>query len=779
MKNPCLFLCFLAVLVTGRARSQTTDTEFAFRHLKMEEQNPALQRKLIFRFDLLGRFTRAQAAPDASRSRFRLRFWLADAKGDTLVPYTADSSLSQSLTFFETDTGRYRSYTNGRLLKMPYGAFRKNGMQTFSLWAQARNEAGGGWQAPFRAGTFTFDIPKVFPLAALGVRVKDVTVSEETKKDGDKGVALHFSPELSAGTDELFSYTEDGYGMLFYTEFTLPDGSPATLPNGPWLPENRERGKYAFHVYKKGVGRTLEIFIPYTDFFLPEGRRELRYRIHAVSSGYTQKWERLWEGTCTVQIPATYFVKATVQNVEVREKAYDLPTKDLPVIGFFVPSSSKAGKGYPDLYWTLGNGHRKYATSAVAYNTFTAPDGSCTFRTTGDETLYLDVYDEDIHSRDDLLGRFRVWMSPSEKDYENQHLQSQDVINGRLTVQKRPKPAVPGLVLTAQAASEQGISGYRVWGNATQKDPSVHTVPFLQLPDGTQQPASWRESRPLPRGAAFCYFVPVWEYTGGARFGISAVDTVSGFTLNQKYVPPDRILTETRDVALHTGPPKPGEQNGIRGLSVDITAAYPRGLVQKDACRFAWQMKDVSGTAPGNIPLPARITGTPLCADTVCPMVLFVPYSALPAFSGRHMEAVLQSEVTAGDAHFVIGKSTDTVRADIPRVAALPKAAFSLTLKPKNNWSYFDISTGYGGTYKVVVKGNTEDGRMVLDISFPTEYVTADDLLSIVVTPYEFRTALPQIRWDFTAAQWMKTGTLALPKKPQAKKPVLKADGPF
>ena len=72
-----------------------------------------------------------------------------------------------------------------------------------------------------------------------------------------------------------------------------------------------------------------------------------------------------------------------------------------------------------------------------------------------------------------------------------------------------------------------------------------------------------------------------------------------------------------------------------------------------------------------------------------------------------------------------------------------------------------------------MIKESTEDGKISVNLDFPAEFVATNDVLSIRLTPYAFRTAQTEFRWDFTLADLLKTKTLKLKKMPQAKKSVL------
>jgi len=779
MKKALLGLFFFAA-VTSCCYAQKvpfTSQEFVLKELVLRENATSFNQRLIFNFKIFGKYGQDQIEPEAGKynAAYKLKFWLTDSKGDTLIPSSANASMLQSFSFFGIDSARYKSYSFGHAIEIPYQTFKTYGSQTVNLWAQPQNTNGSIQLKPFKAGTFKINVPKLVPLEMQQIKVTSPSVLHDNKKHNGKGLTVTFSPQFQYAAGELYSVNETVDEVIFYLEFTTADGSPATMPNSLKTGQTTKfKSNHYITGHNKNITKPAEIFVPYIHFFVPEGAHEINYTIHAASKDLSKRWDNLAQGKLQIQMPRVYFAKASVKNIRVADKSYDVAAKDIPFGSLFVSSKSSSGKGYPDLFWTLGNGYQQFISTPTVNNTFWAPDDSCSFQMLDGDVIHLGVYDYDTFTFNDEIGIFNFSMQNEQNELKLTGLRSGDVLGGEITIRRRLRPNIPNMDLHVKSAFFNGITGYQVWGNITKNNPAIQTKTFIKLADGNNHNPAWKNMADIPAGANFSYFIPAWDLPEGAGFGLAAIDSYFHLPLAQKSTFPEKYITETHDVKLDIKPLQKTIQNGVHGIILEINLLYPEGLQNKNACRFKYQFKELSGVDLKHIIESLKIQGKPICEAKDCNIQVFVPYYLLQPFSGKEINAQFQGEISINDG-FLIGKNSATLQAQIPAILRLPKAKLSMNLKFAKNWSYVNISADYNGERKILVKENSQGGNMVTDVIFPTEYASENDMVSIVVTPYEFRTAMEPITWNFTVKELID-GTVTLAKNKYAKKATLKTD---
>jgi hypothetical protein len=778
MKKALTGLFFFVALssISFAQKVPFTSQEFVLKELVMKENTTSFNQRLIFNFKIFGKYNQDQIEPEAEKhsASYKLKFWLTDAKGDTLISPSTNASMLQSFSFFGIDSVRYKSYSFGHTIEIPYQAFKAYGSQTVHLWAQAQNTNGSIRLKPFKAGTFKINVPKLVPLEMQQIRIASPSILYDNKEYNGKGLTVIFSPQFLYSSAELYSEKETVDEVIFYVEFTTADGSPATMPNAPQTGQSTKlKSNYYVTEHKKNITKTAEIFVPYIHFFLPEGTQEIKYSIHATSKNLSKRWDNLAQGKFHLQMPPIYFAKAVVKNIRVAEKSYDVAAKDIPFAGLFVSSKNSKGKGYPDLFWTLENGYQKFISTPIVNNTFSAPDDSCSFQMIEGDVIQLGVYDYDTFSFNDEIGVFNFSMLNEQTTLKQTNLRSGDVLGGEILIQRRLRPHIPNMDLQVKPMSLNGTTGYQICGNIS-KDPTIQNKIYIKLADGTNQIPSWKVMNDIPSGANFSYFIPAWDLPDRAGFGLAAIDSYFHLPLIQKVASPEKYITETNDVKLDIKPLQQTIQNGVHGVILEINVLYPEGLVNKNTCKFKYQFKELSGIDLKHIIEDLKIVGAPICPSNVCNMQVFIPFYVLHEFSGKQINALFQGEVSINK-EFLIGQNSAKLNAQVPTIVRLPKAQLSMNLKFAKNWSYVSISADYNGTKKTLVKENTQGGNMVTDIIFPTEYASEDDMVSIVITPYEFRTAMEPITWRFTAKDLIN-GTVILNKNKYAKKAALKTN---
>ena len=771
MKKRLVFFVLVCLSAQGAFSQKMpyTAQEFGFRDVELKEDLRPMRPRLSVSLKITGKFAQSQieAGPGKSYPDYALKFWLASENGDTLVSPQADPSLLQRFSFFSSSDPAYGSYSFGHSLSFPYPRFRKTGKMTAVLWARPQSPDGNVLLKPLKVATYTLTVPKLYPLAEQKISLKNVEVSER-----DNSVILRYTCQLAYNASELYDETEDSDELVFFAEFTLPDGGPATLVNDPRLsPASLDGSQYSLLRQQKNVPLTGEIKLPYTQFFLAEGPHELNYVLHAVSKNKSRRWENLYRGKCVMHMPPVYFAKVAVTGLEVAHRTYDVAAKDIPIISLFVSNKGSGGKGYPDLFWTFTQEGRTLISTRVGSNSFLASDDSCFFQMLENDRLSLHVYDYDLLSRNDFLGGLDIPRLSGEATYRMDKLVTEDIVAGQIRMERKKRPVTPKLSLSAQTVREQGVSGYRIWGKSSENDPQFHTRLFLRLADGSNGIPAWRVENP-PEGADFSYFMPAWELPKGAKVGLLLNDTRFGLPLAQYYATPDRILTESDDVSLAVTAFGPATRNGVHGIRCVLHAKYPPGLGPKDMLRFLYTLRGTDGSELNG--LPAQTEGAVLCPGNECDWTLFIPYHLLTRFAGSTLHTVLRTDVRVARNGFSLGRGQDTLNVAVPTLSDAPKMQFETPLKFKKNWTYIELASEYAGNRTVWIKERTEAGKLVQEITFPVDRVYEKDTLSIILTPYEFRSPLPPLVWKVTAGELLKSPVLPLKKTPQTKKPVLK-----
>lgn len=775
MKKCVLFFhlfTFLFFHFSFGQKATYTKQEFTFRDVKMSENKTAFRSGLEFSFKVFGKYNRENILPENGRTfpSYSLMFFITNEQGDTLIPPSRETML-QTFSFFNVDTGKYQSYSFGHNLKIPFQQFKKSGSQNIILWGQGQNADGSIKLAPFKTGIFKVAIPKVRPLEEQQIKIGQAHVSEDTKKYNDKGIVINFSANFTYDANELFSTKESRNEVIFYIDFTDAEGNPINSTYDPRMVHNSKRKSMLFTApHEKNITKNAEIFVPYTQFYIPPGTQRLTYTIHAISYEYSMEWRNLTSGTFTVNMPPVYFAKAAITNIQARDKSYDVAGKDIPIVNIFVSPKSSSGKGYPDLFWTFGTKNTTYIQTGVVDNSLYAADDSCSFQMLEDDVLFLDVYDYDTFSFNDDVGSFTFPKMTGAGVYRSR-LKSGDVVNGNIIIKRKARPLGKDMSVFAKTASYNGISGYQVWGNIT-KDAAIRSQMFIRLSDGTNQTPSFTNMSVIPAGANFSYFVPAWDLPPNAGFGLLCLDAEYNLPVTQKYAAPEKYFSETQDVQIKLKSTPQATQNGVRGILMEINIEYPAGITNKSDCKFNYDFKEDTGINLKKVFEQLKMVGSPICGDPVCGFKVFVPYYLLAQLSGKQLQTVFEGTVSMKD-KLTIGRLSEKITADVPTIVSLPNAELSMELKFAKNWSYVNISTEYNGIQRVFVKEKTSGGKMTVDVEYPSQFAAEDDMISLLITPYEFRTAMEPIRWTFSVKD-LKNGNVNLPKHKQVKKQSLK-----
>ena len=772
-KTIVFFLAFFSFFSTSQAQKVAyTEQEFVFRDVTVKDKKSPFKGSIAFSFKLFGKYNRdhVQAEENSRYPSYQIRFFILDVNGDTLVS-PSDFSSKQNYSFFDVDTGKYKSYSFGHNFEIPYQAFKKKGDIRFVIWAQPENSSGTIKLALFKSGIFHINISNTVPLEKQQIKLSHVSAVEDLKQ---QGVTIKFSSIFSHDITELYSDKENWDEVLFFVDFTDTEGNPISSPNSPELLHNRKnRRSYYKLSHVKNKLRNGELFFPYTDFYLPKGTQKIKYTIHAISYNYSATWRNLASGEVIIAMPGVYFAKAAVTGMHVVEKSYDVAGKDIPFLNLFIPSNSSSGKGYPDIFWELGSDTKNYILTDVSSNSFYAKNDSISFQMMEDDLLYLRVYDHDVLSGDDFLGGINIPKLVGPKTYQAT-LKNGDIIGGNFFLKRDLRPDAKAISLYVKNTQFQGISGYQIWGNI-EKNSSVFARFFLRMPDGTNETPKWTNFTPMPEGANFSYFVPAWDLKPGTGFGILALDTYYRLPLTQKYATPKTYITESRDVALKINPLQVTQRNGVEGILVSANIAYPQELGDtKKQVKFMYQFKDLSGVDLKKIIDKLALDSSPICSSQTCPMSVFIPYYLLDAFSQKELRAYVKMEISVKD-NFIIGKDEDTLTVAVPAIVPAPKAQLSLNLKFAKDWSYVNMVTEYNGVQKICVKEKSEGGKITVDLEFPTTYMAENDLVSIAIIPYQFRSAKEPIRWTFSVKS-LRDGAVKFSKNKYAKKVSLKTN---
>lgn len=767
MKLPQIALFLILGISTLHAQKVPFEKQaFAIPSVRMEENFRPFQSELKFSFKIYGKYRRDEIQAETGRQfpSYQLRFWATDEKGDTLVPPDAHTSLKQNFSFFDVDTGAYHSYSFGHSVQLPFAAFRKSGNVRFVLWAQPESNPSGHTKlAPFKVGTYTVVIPKTVPLETQKIALSHVTANENTSTNN---LSLSFDARFNYSIEELGSDKEFSDKVFFYVDFTDEKGNPIHIPNDIKLQAAKENStKYPSLSHQKNSIRTCTINVPYTDLFLEQGAHNIHYTIHAVSYSQSVYWHNLAQGEMRIQMPPVYFTKIRVDSVHIKQGgSYDVSAKSVPIIGLFVPKKGNAGKGYPDVFWTLTSGKKTLLTTSIFNNSFIGPTDSCTFQMLENDALTLKVYDYDVLSRNDYLGSMQLPKLNGETTYQGV-LKNGNVESMRIFLKRQARPKASDIELGIRLGDQGGISGYMIAGKIAATENSQTSL-FIRTADGENRNLNGVNTK-RNDSETFSYFIPAWELPFGAGVGILTTDSYYRLPISQKYITPTHYLQETEDVKLNLATLNPSDQKGIKGLTLKLSAEYPEALSDKSPCSFHYELRSTNGADLKPLLYDAEISNALICKDQVCEMELFVPFSKLASYSESMLSALFTGQIRIQD-KFTIGKTTDTLQISVPKLIQSPKLHVSTELKLAKKWSYADVVAVYGNTQKTVLKQVSESGKLDFDFSFPSDYVCEDDVVSLLIIPYEFRTAQTPIRWDIPVKDLH--GKLTLPKRKNSKK---------
>ena len=171
----------------------------------------------------------------------------------------------------------------------------------------------------------------------------------------------------------------------------------------------------------------IEIFIPWYQLNLLEGKAYLQYSLFASSQSRAIKFPELGKGGRVVLAPRLRNYHFSLTNLEIVDGDYDV-------------EFLKAGSHKPDLQWMLQLGRDNLYTSKQINNTLKAPKGEANITVAEGDKLSIVLYDIDsgILNRDDWINRWEIQYLPQKGDFVHEASAKGNLISMRVEMLRKP-----------------------------------------------------------------------------------------------------------------------------------------------------------------------------------------------------------------------------------------------------------------------------------------------------------------------------------------------------
>lgn len=424
------FLLVIQVLNLPGQTKPYTEQEFEIRNVKVVSHTDKFNPDVQLDFVLATKYSLRDIETEGNSmfATYQVKFWIGgNNQEDSLTGIVYD----RSYTMMSDVEGLFTNSTN-ITLTIPYFQFKKTGLQNCRIYCLASTESGELNYPVISSEPIKLNIYKTFPLSEQVITVSNLKISNPVNPQDGK--IFNFTYRFKYNENELHPDPGDkaSYNNRVYFFVKMYDAANDQVSLNSNILLNSEvvsqsktaEGKFSF-------------LVPYTDLNLEEGPANVRYVLYASTSDSNFTWTDLVKGNAILNVPQKYLTKIKLSNIGMHETQYDMAGQSIPLINIFMNQRKSSGKGYPDIYWSIGKSNRIIKTSRVSKNSFYFSDDSLLLQTLKDDKLIYEVFDDDFFGKDDLIGKYIIPLAVTNKK-EFKKLSFGGIKSGNIGFVRRP-----------------------------------------------------------------------------------------------------------------------------------------------------------------------------------------------------------------------------------------------------------------------------------------------------------------------------------------------------
>lgn len=252
---------------------------------------------------------------------------------------------------------------------------------------------------PLVEQTIEFRLPQLEAYTAQRFSAENIRFQAEDYR-GVPGLAFsaEVEPEIPLERIEGYATDPDEIRYYFYLELEANGQSAYAPQQAPPFTPLKGSTYQPYQLYGGPMKRTpaqLWFFIPYHHLKLPPGQHKLTATLKLRSRDQPGGFPAIATATATTRMPPLRRCSLSVKNLQVK-RIYDFDF----------------GRGLPDTYWAIEVGTEEIFASEEATNEFIGYSGNHTFSIPDGVPLRFVVYDDDVTSRNDLIGEMQLPTQP-------------------------------------------------------------------------------------------------------------------------------------------------------------------------------------------------------------------------------------------------------------------------------------------------------------------------------------------------------------------------------
>jgi len=278
------------------------------------------------------------------------------------------------------------------------------------------------------------DKPKLFKFDEQEVTISNIQTSINTKVLGLRGIKIRFDKKFKFSANQTKGISRDKNLGNYYLKVKVYNKT-----NNKNCYELQEKQLSIKKVFAKNANTYSQttLFIPYRNIQLTKGTHDIKIEINASDKEGFFEQNSIASKYITINQPQVYYAFIDVSKFNVAYAKYDVSSS---FVRYFSKADSKKGSGYPDLYWNIKIGNYTIYKTYVNKNSYTAAAGSYKFKMVDDDYVNVNVYDRDISSLDDFIGKFEIKNKIGDFEIKNKKISTSEISNLTYNFIKSIKP---------------------------------------------------------------------------------------------------------------------------------------------------------------------------------------------------------------------------------------------------------------------------------------------------------------------------------------------------
>lgn len=369
---------------------------------------------------------------------------------DSIVVYESKESIKVLAKPYFDD--KSLSITKGLSVEIPFSDINMDvGKHSVLFRVQAENDYKDFGNIYLKQ--LLINVPKTYNYSEQQFTASNIEVSTDKEYKGLKGIKIMFDCNLKFQDFQIKGINDNRNLGNYYFLIELIDKNSGDIVG--YLKDNVN----VSIIHSDKIFKGVILHLPYNKINLQKGRYNLKLNIYAKHKNGMLNFGKLISKDVTITQPVLYYCVLNVNQMIATYKIYDVSS----VFGrVFSKKTSEAGKGYPDVYWVAKTGGYIEYSSGINKNSFSLFPGKASFYISDEEPVSIVVYDHDITSFDDLIGRFIIKNRNGNfyKNYSDVFFKGIDRANFMFS--KIEMPYIKTKKIITKAYKYKGVSGVKI-----------------------------------------------------------------------------------------------------------------------------------------------------------------------------------------------------------------------------------------------------------------------------------------------------------------------------